>query len=513
MTSKQKKLSRKAVVSVTDDELYDWVAKIYKEDELDPECLKMLTDRSSNVFFQQAFRDVFIEMKQFGKSGAHFLDCVKMDAEGMVVVPLEEAMRDLDYQITVLQNNALTCDFVIIDAMIRLGANTDLILPGNNNETALSMACKMIQMDLPGHIHPGRLRIIHRLLQVGVDPNAGYALHKVCEAGDIQTAALLLQYGADSSIQRPEDGKRPHQLLPPRLRKRFQKLPRSPAPPKLCWCLEGKLAHECHENKDHPKECDPDFGCPCKSGKLYGKCCQRRGVKYTETRDKTTQHRTIPVDSKDDGMVGMVDALKLMSVGKKPTDKVFPGLTTTDFDEHRAKMADRLTTLLPREKFDPAYAHAMKKTDFFPKYAVGILPKNEMILRRDEWNAAVDDYITTRTTTASNDDRRRLEIEQQAKIAWDGSRLYKECAACGVIEDVVGEFMACSRCKMRQYCSKDCQIDHWKNASHKIKCGKETESENETLYFKSHTSVDEVMAQMTKDVMTGNAFSEAIGLG
>lgn len=88
-----------------------------------------------------------------------------------------------------------------------------------------------------------------------------------------------------------------------------------------------------------------------------------------------------------------------------------------------------------------------KNTDFIPPYAAGKVPKNELMLRRDEWNAAIDDYTAT---SRDDDDRDALQIEQQSKIAWNGTRLYKQCADCGAIEDKAREFVECRRCNARQ---------------------------------------------------------------
>lgn len=490
-----KKSSKKAVVAVTDDELYDWVKTIYKEEELDPESLAFLNDRQSDVFLKPLYKDAFLDMRQLGRYGGAFSGYVKLSSaikDGVLeVVPTIEELDLLngDAPVTFFQYMTVESDFITVDTMIRLGADTDLTMLGKEGEeTTLSMTCKVIERDhsLLGHIHPGRSRVIRRLLQVGVDPNIGYALHHACEAGDIKTAALLLEYGADSSIIRPSDGKRPHQLLPIPLRKRFQKLPRTAAPPKLCWCLKsGKPLDHCHGNPELPIEYDPFFGCPCRSGKTYGKCCQKQGFQFTETRNGF--HLLPPPTAPT---VVMADAVQRAHEQLVPSEKREDTALTRiidrlpKIDNFAAIVANhvmRVTT--NREQFDPAYGHAMAKTGHFPRFAVGALPKNILTNRGDDWNAAVDDYIATRDTL--EDDRDVLQIEQQSKILWDGTRLYKECAGCGAIEEKVREFKGCSRCKMRQYCSKECQVLHWKSG-HKHKCGNEAENENETLYVFLH---------------------------
>ncbi|KAK8816076.1 MYND-type zinc finger protein [Blastocystis sp. ATCC 50177/Nand II] len=40
---------------------------------------------------------------------------------------------------------------------------------------------------------------------------------------------------------------------------------------------------------------------------------------------------------------------------------------------------------------------------------------------------------------------------------------------CGNTESKPGEFKKCSRCKTACYCSKECQLEHWKNG-HKKEC-------------------------------------------
>lgn len=498
--------SRKDVVSVTDDELYDWVKSIYKEEELDPKCLRFLTLRSSNVFTQPSFKEAFLAMRQLGRSeNRTFSEIARYNKSSREIelTPREEVHLSANPEMaTLFQMMASTDDFVVVDAMIRLGADTDLMMQGRGRvETPLSWHCTMIKNDVSsqGHINPIRLRIIHRLLQVGVDPNIGYPLHHACWAGDIKTAALLLEYGADPSVVKPFDNKRPHQLLSGALRKRFQKLRRRKnvaTPPKLCWCLiSGLPFEECHGGTE-PKECDPFFGCPCRSRKLYGKCCQKQGIIHTETRERASYQQGSMV-LWNDNVSKLYDDLM---IGVESTDKIFNDLATDDpHHDFRQRLAIHMMNSARRDLFDPAYGHALKKICFSPTYAVGLLPKKECKDRRDQWNAAVDDYIATKDDT--NDHRDAVQIERLSKVAWDGTRLYKECPGCGTIEDKVEDFKACSQCKMRHYCSKECQVQHWRSGGHKEKCGNETESENETLYFPSHKSINEFAVGYMSDFM------------
>jgi hypothetical protein len=53
-------------------------------------------------------------------------------------------------------------------------------------------------------------------------------------------------------------------------------------------------------------------------------------------------------------------------------------------------------------------------------------------------------------------------------VACDGDHSEAECSNCG---EEAAQLMKCGRCKGPQYCSKACQVQHWK-AEHKAECGK-----------------------------------------
>jgi hypothetical protein len=48
---------------------------------------------------------------------------------------------------------------------------------------------------------------------------------------------------------------------------------------------------------------------------------------------------------------------------------------------------------LTTAKVDPVFRYALKKVDFLPKYWYGTLPKKEFMIRQEEFNCAVDEYI------------------------------------------------------------------------------------------------------------------------
>jgi hypothetical protein len=43
-----------------------------------------------------------------------------------------------------------------------------------------------------------------------------------------------------------------------------------------------------------------------------------------------------------------------------------------------------------------------------------------------------------------------------------------KCPVCGAINDLKG----CSGCRKVFYCSRECQVHHWKNRGHKVECKK-----------------------------------------
>jgi hypothetical protein len=121
------------------------------------------------------------------------------------------------------------------------------------------------------------------------NPNMGNPLHNACQHGDLYLCELLLKHGANPNLRRERDGKQPKNLLPAFLLGKFKKLTRTKYCPPKCWCLLGKLLSEFHDDPDGV-EVESSFGCPCGSAKLYGICCQKRGIRFTETREEYLKH-------------------------------------------------------------------------------------------------------------------------------------------------------------------------------------------------------------------------------
>ncbi|PRW44236.1 Sodium hydrogen exchanger 7 [Chlorella sorokiniana] len=248
-------------------------------------------------------------------------------------------------------------------------------------------------------------------------------------------AVLLLRHGADPEAQSGRTRETAADLLP-----------RTEA--------AGDLYVECHAERQERsdgkcgKEADPEFFCPCRSGRKYARCCQKRGIVYHETLSNTYEQQmfTMPPAAMDTFQQYL--AMRDAQIGGDPNALLFPevrdehGRPVDVFKEAKAAV---LEPLRQAGLLDPVFHYAADKMDF-------------------EVNTAVDEY-----TALGTDARPALEIERAAKIAADGGPLFRRCAACGSYEETHGQYKACSACKAVRYCGTDCQAAHWK-AGHKRVC-------------------------------------------
>jgi hypothetical protein len=60
-------------------------------------------------------------------------------------------------------------------------------------------------------------------------------------------------------------------------------------------------------------------------------------------------------------------------------------------------------------------------------------------------------------------------ITKQATFSNHSTRRKNGCANCGIASQGDEQFKQCARCKAVYYCSKKCQVEHWK-AGHKVDC-------------------------------------------
>jgi len=485
----------------TNEDLRLWASELYITDDLDDECRAVL-DKKSNLYSQPAFKEVFATCKKTGRDGSAFNKYVHLSPDMKRMTLSHDIPSDPRLQLTGFHNACMTVDFVAVDAMIRLGADTDSL--SGRGETALPLACSMVMLD---HLtngrktHPGRIRIIRRLLQVGVDPNIGCPLKHACAANALDVCEILLANGADPRIQ-AADGKLPKEHLAAPLRRRFLKLPKGKQPEPLCWCLTSGLPlKDCHGKKGGG-EAEPSFGCFCKSGKTYERCCKKRGLTFRETRDNFAQVRSSPLGP-DSPLPAMLEKMK---AGKGPNDLLFPNTDAETINRSKKELSQMMLATLDIPKYDPAFAYALEHVDFTPKYWKYMLPRNECLLRQKEWNDSVDEYITSKRV--EGDTRSEKEIEIAAKIGDDGASLYKECSNCHGREQREKEFKTCAQCEVRAYCGKDCQTLHWKEGGHQRNCKKETKhGEFCPIHLPSQISVGQVlnmMGELANDSLSGD---------
>lgn len=57
----------------------------------------------------------------------------------------------------------------------------------------------------------------------------------------------------------------------------------------------------------------------------------------------------------------------------------------------------------------------------------------------------------------------------------------RQCSQCAKVETADEPLRLCSNCKTAQYCSKECQTKHWREAGHKEACKKAAEERSKTV--------------------------------
>jgi len=117
---------------------------------------------------------------------------------------------------------------------------------------------------------------------------------------------------------------------------------------------------------------------------------------------------------------------------------------------------------------DPAYAFAVKETQFFPRPQGRTFDKEACITAQTKWNHAIDTYISL-----GSDKRPRAEIERATKIGRSNGALYRTCEGvnCSKLEGKdIDKLVCCSKCKIAVYCGQACQASMWQ--SHKLECKK-----------------------------------------
>ncbi|KAL4425770.1 hypothetical protein ABPG75_009786 [Micractinium tetrahymenae] len=410
------------------------------------------------------------------------------------VAPQHEIFRGFtpEHGFNLLQHAATQCDVPMMAQLLMRGA--DLEWGADEGFSPLAMALSSTAHAAQDRSMLQRVkRAVGFLLAVGANPNARYA-KSILDDPLIMLAAMaarqfgewglleaMLRHGADPAARSGRSGTTAASLLShtAAARQRWERLMQQyrgkPRPPRRCPCGAGSLYLDCHAEEDEGrtdgksgKEADPEGYCPCRSGRKYGRCCQRKGIMYHETLRNTYQHKTMHGPAAQ-----LMQQYVMMRQQQAAAGDDNPRLFPQQFDGHgrpidmfKEMTARLLVPLREAGLIDPAFYYAAEKVDFLLRghWPEATLPRIEMLKRKEEVNSAVDEYIALGT-----DPRPALEIERAAKIAVDGGPLFRRCAGCGVYETAWGEHKACAACKSVCYCGRECQVEHWK-AGHKRVC-------------------------------------------
>jgi hypothetical protein len=361
-----------------------------------------------------------------------------------------------DTGLTYLHAYALECDIPLIKEMLRLGATLDIV--GPNGETPMYVAA--ININTPKEYRILEVEAVRYFLEVGANPNVKQlvpngkpytALHGACMKCNMELCEVLLQYGADPSVKDFQN-RTPQDYLNKKNRDIFQKLcteySSKNKPPKKCQCGSGKLFDLCHGTDNVPLE--DNMFCCCLSGKLYSKCCKKRGILYCrnakfdhfEVRHMTTNVNNLIHYMKEkydrDGEINPGDYMFADDNGQPIS------YTEKDFVEYYNPLVDAGLV-------DRAYVYALSQHNMFvamPWIGPASFPTHERKLRKEEWNNHIDTYIND-VAHKLGDFRDRQEIERACKISENGGPLYKHCGNPKCDKKTIEErlFKRCSQCK------------------------------------------------------------------
>jgi hypothetical protein len=372
-----------------------------------------------------------------------------------------------DIGFSIVHSAAVTGDLPLLRCMGRYNAKFDALSSGESPCTPLSICVSVIQMmsKMPspppagacgGHPSEGARWLISRGVDVNIPDhrNVPPLLTAISTRPvDVDLCKLLLLHGADSSFL----SQCPDRTIRNSLTKYAKSVKGSKnIPEPLCPCGNNVPVSTCH-GAERGVPLHPRQFCLCKSGKTYRKCCFKRRYFWRESVKMAipppkiiTDKRCMNVISKyqklqsaDARANGMTDE----EIGKM---KMFPGMTV----EGAVRIQHETTRHLietSEEQIDPCFAWCTQHKDNDFIYArswrqngIMRIDKTEGLLRRDQWNSWVDEYIETHPS----DRRSRREIEVLSKISWNGCALYKTCGgpACGSVEETDGQFKHCARC-------------------------------------------------------------------
>ncbi|KII86006.1 hypothetical protein PLICRDRAFT_178304 [Plicaturopsis crispa FD-325 SS-3] len=463
----------------------------------DPE----LTPGYTSLVFQEAGH-----LRRLGMVSIAKEDCLSPDSHVFPTVPGQppSPLR------TTAHLAAAEADPLLLCEAIRLGVTIDL--PNHLGATPMYMAfsCLLqcmkplrgtVPLSEPVSHHEAKIRryifVIRTLIEQHADitlavKGATY-LHFACIAASWELIALLIAHGVNTSPLTPPPGfaKHPADLLDSAADKaRYHALvaerasaPRA-RPHRLCPCFSGKTLAACHNNLSISLTYPLEFICKCGSAKTYAKCCRRRDIILEERWDDREQwiggssQRVLNVplsvlkqarDMEDLGaqLRGSLPFLSTQGLwGGGPPNPVF------DEAMKRGRMTAAVE-MCAKGIADHAYGYALRRVDFIPRPQGRGTSKFTCAKWKEQWNAAVDEYIDLGT-----DPRPREDIERASKIGLSGGALYRKCEGVGCTRAEgrdSANFNVCSKCKIAVYCGRKCQTSAW--AAHKRVCGNSNQHE------------------------------------
>ena len=229
------------------------------------------------------------------------------------------------------------------------------------------------------------------------------------------------------------------------------------------------------KSKSNYIEISADELCPCSNHKkshkrlIYGECCKkRRTVRWERDIYTGELFRSMIIRGPDiiksclqfDEMRNQEpERAEFMKKARKP-----------DIQNIKKNV---LFPLLQLRICDPCYFYCICiGTDFIPNEWRYILDKKERMLRKQEWNDAIEVYIKYRYQMdyyeIMMDDRPPRRIRRWLRIGRYGTLERQRCLNCGKREKYESEFKLCKQCEIGKYCSRKCQKMHW--VKHKQDC-------------------------------------------
>jgi hypothetical protein len=370
---------------------------------------------------KQPFMNGFISLVQVPSFDEVRFSMTDLNQLGMVDnpvavrdAPLElQAQLGLENRRTYLHVGAMVGDPILVCEMIRLGASVDITDASGKTPLFLaveSVARWTVALDtgvdpfvtriLPKgpsmkRTHPVRLArkdgllrlhyIVRIFLEQHADPKCaseGFTpLHTACKFKFWDLIELLLKYGADplpprlpgSTVPAP-----PTFFRTPADKARFRALvhstANSPRPPRMCPCFSGKMLAACHDAEAKPFPLD--FLCRCGSQKVHNRCCRKRKFVSFERWDEAQQFimpceaRSMPFPISEEQDKNLKEKLGII---EDVSEELGSPITRPSGEECSVIARMYADGLLSQGLIDPAFAWAMKRVDFVPRFSSCLL--------------------------------------------------------------------------------------------------------------------------------------------